>query len=147
MRYQFAGYYAICLSPLVSIFLLIFRGYFVYEPHLDFLVPIVWHIGVNVLVVGVQLFGIILYLIGYWKKELVNFPSLPFSAILLFLWGVVVSYAALVSYNEFMDWISQPFRREITVWDNMEYATVAVKGLLWIASGLTFIVTDLYLRK
>lgn len=58
-----------------------------------------------------------------------------------------MTYAALVSYNEFMDWISQPFRREITIWDNVEYATVALKGLLWIASGLIFIVTDLHPRK
>jgi hypothetical protein len=106
-----------------------------------------WHIGVNVLIVGIQVSGIILYLVGYRRKELGDFPSLPFAAILLSLWGVLISYAAFASYNEFMHWISQPFRREITVWDNVEYATAALKGLLWIASGLIFIFTDLHPRK
>lgn len=130
----------------MSITLAILGGYFVYGPHLDFLVPIMWHIRVNILTGGIQVFGLILYLVGYRKNELADFPSLPFSVILLILWGVIVSYAALVSYNEFMDWISQPFRREITIWDNMEYATTALKGLLWIALGLVFIVTDLHPR-
>jgi len=114
----------------VSIILLIFGGSFVYGPHQSFLLPILWHVGVNVFVIGIQFFGIVLYLIGYRKNELVDFRSLPFSAILLTLWGVLVSYTAFVSYNLFMDWVSQPFRREITVWDNVEYATVALKGLL-----------------
>jgi len=147
VRYQYAGYCAVCLSPSVSIILLTFGGYFVYGPHLDFLLPIMWHIRVNVLTIGIQVSGIILYLIGYRKKELEDFPSLPFATILLSLWGIFVIYATLVSYNEFMDWISQPFRREITIWDNIEYATGALKGLLWIASGLIFIVTDLHPRK
>jgi multisubunit Na+/H+ antiporter MnhB subunit len=114
---------------------------------MDFLVPIMWHIGVNVLTAGIQVSGLILYLIGYRKKELADFRSLPFSAILLILWGVIVSYFAVVLYNEFMNWISQPFRREITIWDKVEYATMALKGLLWLASGLIFIVTALHPRK
>jgi hypothetical protein len=149
MQYRVLGYYLMCLSPIVSIILWLLVGHFIIfelSPHYDYLFPIFWYIGESVFIIAVQLCGIILYMIGYKRRELEDFPLLLVSGILLTLWGAFASFLVLGFYNHFMWWITQPGRRAITIWDNLQYATWGLEGLLWIASGITIIATDIHER-
>jgi len=108
------------------------------------LLPIIVFTGVHTLVISIQVCGIILYLVGY-KKEKVESKQAPFIgfSILLILWGLLVSWFAIGFYNhEVIPWSMLPSVRELTIWDHLQFATWTLKGLLWIASGLIFIVTS-----
>jgi hypothetical protein len=128
----------------VSIFLLLFGAFFVYSGfgH-SYSLPTMWQTAVNISIIGIGASGTLLYIVGYRKGELEDFPLLLVSGIFLILWGLVVSYFTVLLYNDFLDWAMQPFTRAVTLWDNLEYATWEIKGLLWIVAGLTFIITDL----
>ena len=146
MRYQTIGYYTVCLSPLVSILLWAFGDpNFLARPYsVHYLLSIMWHIGVNLLIIGVQVCSIVLYLMGYRKSrmEAKGAPFILLSSILLILWGLFISYLAVALYNNLVQWTLEPYTRELTIWDNIEYATWGLKGLLWIAAGLIFLATE-----
>jgi len=101
--------------------------------------------GVHTLVIGIQVCGIILYLVGC-KKEKVESKQVPFIvsfSILLIIWGYFVSRFFLEFYkDEVIAW-SMEHGGELTIWDHLLFETWILKGLLWIASGLIFIVTSL----
>jgi len=109
------------------------------------LLPKIVFTGVHTLVIGIQVCGIILYLVGC-KKEKVESKQVPFIgfSIPLIIWGLFVSWFAIGFYNyEVISWSQQFGVRELIIWDHLLFATWALKGLLWIASGLIFIVTSL----
>ena len=143
MGYLSVGYYTVCLSPLFSMLVYISASTLMGTSY-GWLLPIIVFTGVHTLVIGIQVCGIILYLVGY-KKEKVESKQIPFIgfSILLILWGLLVSWFAIGFYNhEVIPWSMLPSVRELTIWDHLQFATWTLKGLLWIASGLIFIVTS-----
>jgi hypothetical protein len=104
--------------------------------------------GIHTSIIGVQVFGLILYLAEYTRSrsKKSNSKALPF--VLLFspspvLWGLLVSWFAIGFYNhELIPWSMLPGVRALTIWDHLAFATWALKGLIWITSGLLFIVTS-----
>lgn len=110
----------------------------------DWLTQIILATMVYISVIIIQVCGLILCLVGYRKNE-----SVPFNLILnifLILWGSFVTWWAMVWYGELLEWSSMPGVRSLTVWDHAEYAASALRGLLWIASGL-FLTAISYVRK
>lgn len=99
---------------------------------------------VYVSVVIVQVCGLILCFVGYRKNESVSFNLIL--NIFLILWGSLVTWWALVWYAELLEWSSMQGVRSLTIWDHAEYATSALRGLLWISSGLVFTAIS-YVRK
>jgi len=146
MGYRTIGYYTLCLSPLMSFLLWVFGDpSFLARPrYVDYLLSIEWHIGANILIIGVQVCGIVLYLVGDRKRatEPRKLPFIMLSGILLILWGFFTSYMVVTLYNDLVTWTMSPYTRELTIWDNIEYATWELKSLLWITSGLVFITTS-----
>lgn len=141
-RYEAIGYYLVCSSPFVSILLLLFGAYLGYLglAH-NYLLPIMWQIGFNVSIMALEASGILLYFIGYKRKEKEDFPLLLVSGLLLILWGLLASFFIYLFYMDFLEWANQPSVRAIIVWDNLEYATWEIKGFLWIVAGLMFTVS------
>lgn len=86
-----------------------------------------------------------------YKKEKGESGQVPFTvlfSLLLILWGLLVSWFAIGFYNnEVIPWSMEPDVRELTIWDHLEYATWTLKGLLWIASGMIFLVTSYFKRE
>ena len=143
MGYLSIGYYAVCLSPLFSMLVYISVSTLMGTSY-GWLLPMIVFTGVHTSVIGIQVCGIILYLVGC-KKEKVESEQVPFIgfSILLILWGLLVSWFAIGFYNhEVIPWSMLPGVRELTIWDHLQFATWTLKGLLWIASGLIFIVTS-----
>lgn len=70
-------------------------------------------------------------------------PLIRLSSVLLILWGLLVSWFVVGFWNnEVLPWSRSPGVRELTTWDYLEFASWALKGFLWIASGLLFLVTS-----
>lgn len=153
MRLLLISYYVVSFSPLLSgilykyfpkfLKLMIGQGY----SRLPFGMV---DTGVHTLVIVIQVRGIILYLVEY-KKEKGESGQVPFTvlfSLLLILWGLLVSWFAIGFYNnEVIPWSMEPDVRELTIWDHLEYATWTLKGLLWIASGMIFLVTSYFKRE
>ena len=148
MGYLSIGYYTVCLSPFISMLVYISASTLMGTSYGGLLPKIVFT-GVDTLVIGIQVCGIILYLVGC-KKEKVESKQVPFIvffSILLILWGYFVARFFFEFYeDEVIAW-SQQFGGELTIWDHLKFATWTLKGLLWIASGLIFIVTSLARAK
>lgn len=143
MGYLSIGYYTVCLSPLISMLVYISASTLMGTSY-DWLLPIKVFTGIHTSVIGIQVCGIILYLVGY-KKEKVESKQVPFIgfSILLIIWGFLVSwFADGFYYREVIPWSMLPGVRELTIWDHLQFAKWTLKGLLWIASGLIFIVTS-----
>jgi len=97
----------------------------------------------NLFIIGIQVFGMVLYLVGYRKKETKpkGVPFMLVLGVLLVLWGLLASYLTIVLYNDLVQWTLEPYTRELEIWDVIEYATFGLKSLLLVASGLLFIAT------
>jgi len=145
MGYLSIGYYTVCLSPFISLLVYTSASSLMGTSY-GWLLPMIVFTGVHTLVIGIQVCGIILYLVGC-KKEKVESKQVPFIvifSILLILWGYFVSRFFFEFYeDEVIAWSMEPGVRELTIWDHLQFATWILKGLLWIASGLIFIVTSL----
>jgi hypothetical protein len=136
MGYLSKGYYIICLSPVFSMIVgLVVTGFF-WRTSFDWLTQIVLQTVTYISVIIVQVFGLILCLVGYRKNESVSFNLIL--NIYLILWGSFVTWGAVSWYGELLEWSSLSGVRSLTIWDHAEYATSALRGLLWIASGLFF---------
>ena len=134
MGYLSKGYYTICLSPVVSIILYyiissLFHGRDLIE-RLQVLL-----IGEVIPTIGIQVCGIVLCLLGWALNE-----SMPMGIvhkianIILLLLGMLVTFINWFGYG--LE-VSHP---QLSLHSVMEfYATRALMGLLWIASGLFFI--------
>lgn len=129
------GYYLVCLSIVFS---------FINWGGVDWLFPMIRFTLVQVLVVCIQVFGLFLCLLGYKKNEPMSFKLLI--NISLVLWGILVVNWAWFSYIDTLEWSRNPWTRSLTILDYLEYAAWALKGLLWVISGLAFMIAD-YIPK
>ena len=135
MRHVTLGSIAILTSPLLDFLL---RRY-VPVP-MDVYASSMVRTGLHTLVIIPLVSGMILYLVGYKKRE-VNLQEVKVTFILgipLVLWGLYMSMWAIFFYNDMLEWSMNPGVRELTIMDHLEYATWGLMGFLWIASGLMF---------
>ena len=116
MRYLTIGYYAICLGPLLSAFF--------YFNASSLGITDRSYLGVQFLVISVQVCGIILYLLGYRKTEILSekSPHILGVAILLILWGLLIAWYSIISYNFHVERYLP--EKPLTFWDNMIYRTL-----------------------
>jgi len=135
MRYLIIGYYAICLSPLLSIL-------FYFSPKFSIGLGSCGYLGLQTLVIFVQVWGVVLYLSGYRTTELSSktAPYILWIGILLILWGFFITWYAIRVY----DWMLRlySYKMDFTFCGQMVYVTQGLKGLLWVVSGLIFLVTS-----
>jgi len=140
MRYLIMGYYAICLSPLLSIF-------FYFSPKFPIGLGSCGYLGLQTLVIFVQVCGVILYLVGYRTTELTSktVPYILRIGILLILWGFFITWYTIRVY----DWMLRlySYKMDFTFCGQTIYVTQGLKGLLWIVSGLIFLVTSQFQRR
>jgi len=126
MRYLTVGYYVIVLSPLLSLLLLaVARA----------------RVGVTVLIIGVQICGMILYLVGYRKpsKPSETPPHTLLSGVFLIIWGLFIAWWLIAWYNfHITHYLPE---KPLTFWSKVGSALYVLKGLLWVASGLVLIIT------
>jgi lysylphosphatidylglycerol synthetase-like protein (DUF2156 family) len=125
MRYLTVGYYIIVLSPVLSLLLLaVARA----------------RVGVMALIIGVQVCGMILYLVGYRKpsKPSETPPHILLSGIFLIIWGLLIAWWLIAWYNFHVTYY---LWKPITFWSKVKSALYVLKGLLWVASGLMLIIT------
>jgi len=143
MCYLTIGYYVVCLSPLLSILVYIYVPELLVGPSYDWLHPMMVYTGIHTLIIGVQLCGIFLYLLWY-RNERIESKQLPFvrlSSVLLILWGGLVGLFVAGFWNkEVLPWSRLPGVRGLIIWDYLQFVSWALKGFLWIASGLLFLV-------
>lgn len=152
MSYLSKGYYTVCLSPAVSLIAWPITLWLIIGLRLDWILQIVSITIMHMLVIIVQISGLILCLFGYSKNEPMPFNgqrsirTTPVSAfigclvlnILLILWGGFVIWWAIGWYNYLVEWSRLEEVRSLIIWDHMQYLTWALKGFLWIASGIAF---------
>lgn len=143
MRYLRIGYITVFFTPLLAIIEWLLLVRFLRFYNYDWLFPIVSHTALNLSIIGVQMFGLILCLLGIKKGEPV-LRDIFFKAacILLILWGALAFLVGIGFYGEALDWSRLPGTRNLTIWDHMELATIVIEGLLWVASGIIFIATS-----
>lgn len=129
MRYLTVGYYVIVLNPLLSLLLLLVARA---------------RIGMLALVIGVQICGMILYLVGCRKtsKPSETPPLILLGGIFLIIWGFLIAWYIVAWYNfHITHYLPE---KPLTFWDNMNLALYVLKGLLWVASGLMLIITRIF---
>ena len=140
MRYLTIGYYAICLSPLLSML-------FYFSPKFPIGRGSCGYLGLQTLVIFVQVWGVVLYLVGYRTTELSSkkAPYILWIGILLILWGLFITWYAIRVY----DWMLRiyPYKMDFTFCGQMVYVTQGLKGFLWIVSGLIFTFTSQFQRR
>jgi hypothetical protein len=125
MRYLTVGYYLIVLSPVLSLLLLAAARA---------------RVEVTSLIIGVQVCGMILYLVGYRKPSKPSeTPHILLSGIFLILWGLLIAWYLIAWYNFHITHCLP--EKPLTFWDNINSALYVLKGLLWVASGLMLIIT------
>jgi len=135
MRYLTTGYSVLVFSPLFSFFLFFILS--IGQTEVTALI-------VNTPIIIVQICGMILYLIGYRKPSKTP-PHFLLGGIFLIFWGFLVAWYIITSYNfHIMYYLPE---KPLTFLDNVQCALYILKGLLWIASGLMLIVTNLYPRN
>lgn len=126
MRYLTVGYYVIVFSPVLSLLLLaVARA----------------RVGVLALIIGVQICGMILYLVGYRKpsKPSETPPHILSSGIFLIIWGLLIAWWLIAWYNfHITHYLPE---KPLTFWSKVGSALYVSKGLLWVASGLMLIIT------
>jgi hypothetical protein len=135
MRYLRIGHVTVFFSPFLAIIALLLFPWFFRFYNSDWLSPIMIQTEANVSIIGVQMFGLILCLLGIKKGEHIplNLKALD---ILLTLFGAFAIWWGLGWYGELLAWSRLPGVRNLTIWDHMEHATFVTAGLLWIASGI-----------
>jgi hypothetical protein len=136
MGFLSKGYHTICLSPVFSLSVYLVVYVLFSRITFDWLFQIILSTMTYILVIAVQVCGLILCFVGYRKNESVPFKLIL--SIILVLWGSFMILWSLGWYSKLLEWSRLPDVRSLTIWDNMEYATSVVMGLLWIASGLVF---------
>jgi len=136
MGYLSKGYYTVCLSPAFSMIAFLVVTWLFWRISFDWLTQIMLLTVTYISVIIVQVCGLILCLVGYRKNESVSFNLIL--SIFLIVWGSFVTLWAVGGYDMLIEWSRFPGVRSLTVWDHAEYATSALRGLLWIASGLVF---------
>ena len=132
----------VSLSPLFSLFLWLYALPRVYS---DYLQPIMWHTGIHITIIAVQVCGLILYFIGYKSRGPSSFGCvgvIMFINALLVLWGLLTIWFALGWYNSLLEWSMEPETRELIIWDHMQHGTWILKGVLWAVIGMTFMITS-----
>jgi len=94
MRYLTVGYYVICLSPLLSML-------FYFSPKLLIGSGSCGYLGLQTLVMFVQVWGVVLYVVGYRTTELSSktAPYILSSGILLILWGLFITWYIIRAYD------------------------------------------------
>lgn len=126
MRFLTVGYYVIVSSPVLSLLLLaVARA----------------RVGVMALIIGVQVCGMILYLVGYRKpsKPSETPPHILLSGIFLIIWGLLIAWYIIAWYNfHITHYLPE---KPLTFWSKVNSALYVLKGLLWVASGLMLIIT------
>jgi len=134
MRYLTVGYYVICLSPLLSML-------FYFSPKLLIGSGSCGYLGLQTLVMFVQVCGVVLYVVGYRTIELSSktAPYILLSGILLILWGFFITWYVIRVY----DWMLRlySYKMDFTFCGQGVYVAEGLKGLLWVASGLMLIIT------
>jgi hypothetical protein len=126
MRYLTVGYNILVFSPLLSLLLLLVARA---------------RVEVTALIIGVQICGMILYLVGYRKSSNPSEtpPHALWSGVFLVVWGFLIAWH-LNTWHNFHITYYLP-EKPLSFWDNMNYAAYVLKGLLWVASGLMLIIT------
>ena len=142
MGYLSKGYYIICSSPVFSFILYLVLTSLFWRTNIDWLYQIMLFTGMQILVIGVQVCGIVLCLVGYRRNESIS--SYIFLNILLITWGSLVVLWAMGWYLDLVRWSNLPDVRNLTIWDYMQYLTWALKGVIWIVSGLVFTVMSIW---
>ena len=148
MRYLTIGYYTICLSPLLSLFLLFSVPRFMTE------IPEHLSLWLQLLVINVQVCGIVLYSVGYLQREYAGMqiyrqhPFIQLVGILLILWGLLTAFWADWQFGLYEQRMRIYFPDEpISSWHTLGYMTMVLKGVIWVVSGLVFVVSSLIQTK
>jgi len=151
MQFRKLGYYIICSSPLVSLLvvwitirsLLSYQRAFFGTEGYDWRIPVIGLTLANSFIIGLQLFGLLLYLTGY-KKERRKRTRSPFTGLIiisLIVLGIAVSWFIWGFYQDMMLWSMEEGVRELIVWDHLQYATWILNGILWIVAGVVIRLT------
>ena len=92
-------------------------------------------------IIGVQICGMILYLVGYTKpsKPSETPPHILLSGIFLIFWGLLIAWYIITWHNFHIKYYLP--EKPLAFWDNMNYTAYVLKCLLWVASGLMLIIT------
>jgi len=126
MRYLTVGYYITVLSPLLSLLLLaVARA----------------RVGVTALIIGVQVCGMILYLVGYKKPSNPSEtpPLILLGGVFLIILGLLIAWYLIAWYNfHITHYLPE---KPLTFWSKVDSVLYVLKGLLWVASGLMLIIT------
>jgi lysylphosphatidylglycerol synthetase-like protein (DUF2156 family) len=128
MRYLTVGYHVIVLSPVLSLLLLaVARA----------------RVEMMALIIGVQICGMILYLVGYRKpsKPSETPPHILLSGIFLIIWGLLIAWYIIAWYNFHVTYYLS--EKPLTFWSKVGSALYVLKGLLWVASGLMLTITHI----
>ena len=131
MRYLTAGYNILVSSPLLSfLFVALARG----QTEVTALI-------MTMSIIGIQICGMILYLVGYRKTSSLSEPPphVLLSGVFLVVWGFLIAWWIISWYNFHIKYYLP--EKPLSFWDNMNCAAYALKGLLWVASGLMLIIT------
>jgi hypothetical protein len=135
MGYFSAGYYTICLSPIVSIILSqVVRSLFYGTEFTKYLQGSLIVYAIPTL--AIQAFGIALCLVGLALHESMHMGLVhEIANIILLLWGMLATFSGWWAYG-----IASTHPQYISQHAEMEFETISMLiGLLWFASGLFFI--------
>lgn len=150
MRHFRVGYLLILLSPALSFVVLLgivlFAGITLAlsgtgsEVFQLSMLLTVW----NTIVITFLISGLALYTHGYMKREATKGEAIlnfVFSFFLMF-WGTLSYIIASGLYGETISRGMNPQMTPLTIWDQAQYWTWELKGLLWVASGLVLTATS-----
>ena len=131
MGYFSKGYNVICLSLLLHLVIyIIVISLLIGTARMEFYSRMfTW---LQILMVCIQLCGILLCLLGYRRSETIS--SQIFVNALFIVWGSLEVYLMAWNYSS----LSPYQTRNLTLWDYATTLTRALKGFIWIASGLVF---------
>ena len=134
------GYYVVCLSLIIS-WATFFSVPLFFGIALDWFHQTVLFALLQVLVICIQVLGLAFCFVGIRKSEQIH--SNVLIDIFLILWGGFTIVLALGFYGNLLDWGRLPQVRSLTMWDHLQYAVWAFKGLMWVLAGTIFTVMKL----
>jgi len=148
MGYLLKGYCIVYLSPVLSFFAYPVMSLLI-GMDFDWLLQTKLLTLLQVLVICIQVLGLAFCIVGIRRNEPIPFNTFlnMFLNIFLVLWGGFTILLALGFYGDLLDWSSLPQVRNLTIWDHLQYATWAFKGLLWILAGIIFAVATFIKKK